>query len=57
MSNAGHVNGKVAVVTSGARGMGAAHVRALTHEDAIVAATSSKSGSNLHAAAACMARY
>jgi NAD(P)-dependent dehydrogenase (short-subunit alcohol dehydrogenase family) len=50
-------NGKVAVVTSGARGMGAAHVRALAREGAIVAATNSKSGSNLHAAAACMARY
>ena len=28
MSNAGHVSGKVAVVTGGAHGMGAAHVRA-----------------------------
>ncbi len=57
MSNAGHVNGKVAVVTSGARGMGAAYVRALARESAIVAVTNSKSGSNLHSAAACMARY
>jgi NAD(P)-dependent dehydrogenase (short-subunit alcohol dehydrogenase family) len=39
MSNAGHVSGKVAVVTGGARGMGAAHVRALTREGTIVAAT------------------
>ncbi len=39
MSNAGHVSGKVAVVTGGARGMGAAHVRALAREGAIVAAT------------------
>jgi NAD(P)-dependent dehydrogenase (short-subunit alcohol dehydrogenase family) len=57
MSNVGDVNGMVAVVTSGALGMGAAHVRALAREGAIVAATNSKSGSNLHAAAACMARY
>jgi 3alpha(or 20beta)-hydroxysteroid dehydrogenase len=39
MSNAGHVSGKVAVVTGGAHGMGAAHVRALAREGAIVAAT------------------
>lgn len=39
MSNAGHVSGKVAVVTGGARGMGAAHVRALAREGTIVAAT------------------
>jgi 3alpha(or 20beta)-hydroxysteroid dehydrogenase len=39
MSNAGHVSGKVAVVTGGARGMGAAHVRALARQGAIVAAT------------------
>jgi short chain dehydrogenase len=39
MSNAGHVSGKVAVVTGGVRGMGTAHVRALAREEAIVAAT------------------
>ena len=39
MSNVGDVNGMVAVVTSGALGMGAAHVRALAREGAIVAAT------------------
>jgi NAD(P)-dependent dehydrogenase (short-subunit alcohol dehydrogenase family) len=39
MSNAGRVSGKVAVVTGGARGMGAAHVRALAREGAIVAVT------------------
>jgi hypothetical protein len=39
MSNAGHVSGKVAVLTGGARRVGAAHVRALAREGAIVAAT------------------
>ena len=39
MSNAGRVSGKVAVVTGGARGMGAAHVRALAREGAIVTVT------------------
>ncbi len=39
MNKAGRVSGKVAVVTGGARGMGAAHVRALAREGAIVAVT------------------
>jgi NAD(P)-dependent dehydrogenase (short-subunit alcohol dehydrogenase family) len=39
ISNAGHVSGKVAVVTGGARGMGAAYVCALAREGAIVAGT------------------
>src|SRR5690242_16657404 len=39
MASVGRVAGKVAIVTGGARGMGAAHVRALALEGATVVAT------------------